>query len=103
MSDFVSRVSAGERLSVCEYLTTKVEPRKWTGDDGKVSEWTNVIHTVLSGVDSVQVTERLPDGADPKAVKVPFKKFDKVVINLSALKREKGGLTATGALESLAA
>ena len=100
--DAIEKFSEGALMVVAEYRGTVAEVITYR-DKLTVKTLTDPIcyNAVEGGSHQIKLNERLPDGADVKALKVPFKKGQKVLMYLSGLSRNKGQLSADGTLEAL--
>jgi len=97
-----SRVLKGESLMVAEYRQTQIETVKMRDKVTGASRSSTVLrHGLETHKEQVSLSEWLPDGSDPKNIKLPASKGQMVVVVLTSMTRERGLLTIGGTMELL--
>jgi len=92
-------VAPGGFYALGEYRGTKAETVNYRDKQtGNRASFSSINHVVETGDQTVTVQERLPDGADIKAVKPPFKKGQKVLVQVESIERVSGFIRATGTM-----
>jgi hypothetical protein len=86
-----------------EYRGSKAETIKWVDKKtGRAMTAPTVRHTVeLPAGDAVTVSERVADDLNVGAYVPPYKKGDRVVVQLTAFQNDKGLYRASGVLQAL--
>lgn len=99
-ASIAERLSKGEVLAVCEWRGFKVEEVTLTDTKtGRQRKSCVVRHAVELGADQVAITEWMPDGTDPKSIKFPYNRGDRLLVVLSGLQTQKGLKMASGKFE----
>jgi hypothetical protein len=91
---------AGSCLFVGEWRGAKPETVKYvskkTGQPAQFGKLTHVVETGEGATfASVDVTEMVPDGVDPAAHPVPFKRGDRILVSVKSLEDDFGSKTVT--------
>lgn len=95
-------VLGGRRVVVGEYRASKIEEIKWK--DKETHQPKQAVfcrHTVEFGPESVQVNERVPEGAAVSDIKVPWVKGQIVALVDFTWEIFKGASTVRGTLQSV--
>lgn len=95
--EFIDNVLAGRPLILVEYRATETDTiNRKVVKAGESATMPMVKHSVLVGNTSFEVAEFLPDGANLKDVKAPYKLRDMVVIEVETMEATKWGNRMTG-------
>jgi len=96
-AQFIKDALAGRPLIVVEYRATETDTiRRKVVKAGEASTMPIIKHKVLSGNDSFEVAEFLPDGSNLSEVKPPFAFRDLVVFEVDSREVTKYGSRMTG-------
>jgi len=82
-----------------EYRHSKAEMLQWRDKTtGKAMHAPVLRHTVETTTATISITERVADDFDVAGFKPPFTKGQKVLVELTELKLDKGNLSGRGSL-----
>lgn len=97
--ELIDGVLSGQSYLVVEFRGSKVEQITYRDakTQQKASFWKQTHHVELAS-NPVVVSERIPDGVDPAAIKSPFKKGQTVVLHLTKMESVNGITSAQGVL-----
>lgn len=95
-------IEAGELIVIGEYRSSDAQSITYRDKTtGRMAEMDTLGHTVEFGNHSIKLRERTEDNFKPDQYKAPYKKGQKVVVQLESLLREKGVYTGSGKLQPL--
>lgn len=84
-------LTAGKCVIQGEWLTSKPETINYNNaKTGKASSFSRISHTLLIGNEAVKVAQPVLDGVNPESVVVPFKRGDRVVVEVDSMEIAKG-------------
>lgn len=98
----VSEWKAGNLIALVEYRSSKAEPITWSDrETGRAMKAVTLTHVVENDKTSMIVSERVPETFDYANYVPPFKKGEKVLVQITSVARAKGVTTLYGTLEPL--
>ncbi len=87
----------GKCVFVGEWRGYQPETINYTNKAGKPASFSRISHLVEVGsdnrVEGVKANESMPEGIDPKTVPVPFKKGQRVLLEVESVEVERGNKT----------
>jgi hypothetical protein len=88
---------AGKCVSVAEWRGSAPETINYTNKKGQPAKFSRIVHAVevVDGlrVEALKVMQSVPDGVDPAGVVVPFKRGQRVVVEVDTVEVDKGNRT----------
>lgn len=101
-ADAFKLIEAGELVVIGEYRSSDAQTINYRDKTtGRMTDMDMLSHTVEFGSNSVKLRERTDDNFKPDQYKAPYKKGQRVVVQLESLLREKGVYTGSGKLQPL--
>lgn len=108
-AEFQQRIIDGEFLCIVEYRGSKADVGRIREDDGKMRKWVILKHQVEGAVGAFPVNEDVrdnplydPDTFVPTDYKSPFRKGQKVILQMTRLGKDKAyNIEAGGTLHLL--
>lgn len=95
----VDLFKAGNVVALGEYRSSKPETIHYRDkESGRAAEFSQLRHTVEFGAESVQVSERVAEDFKPSEYKPPFKKGEKVLVQITAMEVSRGLISVRGTL-----
>jgi len=97
-SEIVSKLIAeGKAVTVGEWRGSSAETINYVTTKGAKASFGRVVHLVELGdgtsIVGAKVSQSVPDGTDPKSVVVPYKRGQRVIIEVESLEIDKGNRT----------
>lgn len=100
--EFLNGVQNGVPLVEVEYRASNAEVIKWRDKVTKQALSAPMVrHTVEYHKGSMAVSERVPDDFNVENYNPPFKKGDKVILEIAGWQSQKGAITAQGTLHPI--
>jgi hypothetical protein len=91
-------LQSGKAVMIGEWRGYMPETINYTAKTGKAASFGRLNHSIEFGegtsVQSIPVSQSVPDGTDPAGVVVPFKKGQRVLVVLDSMEVEKGKRSA---------
>jgi hypothetical protein len=90
--------SEGKCVFVGEWRGFMPETINYTNKKGQAAKFARIVHTVevIDGqrVDAIKVSQSVPDGTDPAQIAVPYKRGQRVVVEVDTMEVERGNRSA---------
>jgi hypothetical protein len=90
--------SEGKCVFVGEWRGSLPETINYTNKKGAAAKFSRIVHTVEiidgSRVDSIKVSQSVPDGTDPAMVQIPYKRGQRVAVEVDTMEVDRGNRSA---------